>query len=196
MQIALKDKPLSPVDLFTKSYGEYWLEIGFGTGEHVAALMRTYPNRAFIAAEPFINGMGAFLYEIRDDPHDNVRIWQDDGIVLVDGLADACLDGIYILNPDPWPKKRHYKRRIINRENLDRFARILKPGGQLILTTDVDDLANWMTIQTINHAAFIWQVESVADWRIPPNDWIATKYESKGIAAGRKQVYLQFKRMA
>ena len=135
------------------------------------------------------------LYEIRDEAHDNIRVWQDDAVMLVDGLVDACLDGIYILNPDPWPKKRHHRRRIINAENLTRFARILKPGGQLILSTDVDDLANWMTVQTANHPAFAYQAERADDWRKPPAGWIATKYERKGAAAGRRQTYLSFSRL-
>lgn len=196
LQLEVKDgQKLKPAALFRRPFSQLWLEIGFGNGEHLAELIRRHPDHAFIGAEPFINGMGAFLKHIANDPHDLIRVWMDDAIFLVNALPDACLDGIYVLNPDPWPKKRHAKRRIISRENLDRFARVLKPGADLIMSTDVDQLADWMTTQACNHAAFEWQAERVADWRVAPNDWISTRYEQKGAKAGRRQTYLLFKRI-
>jgi tRNA (guanine-N7-)-methyltransferase len=188
-------KTLNPDALYPRSYSQLWLEIGFGNGEHLAELMRRHPDCAYIGAEPFTNGMGAFLKHIANDPHENIRVWMDDAIFLVNALPDACLDGIYVLNPDPWPKKRHAKRRIISRENLDRFARVLKPGTDLIMSTDVDRLADWMTIQSCMHPSFEWRAERVSDWRITPKDWIPTRYEQKGAKAGRRQTYLFFKRI-
>lgn len=186
---------LSPGTLFSEPCKETWLEIGFGNGEHLAALMRAQPENAYIGAEPFINGMAAFLKDIKDEPHDRIRVWMDDAIMLAQSLESECLDGIYVLNPDPWPKKRHHKRRIISQENLNSFARILKPGGQLVMSTDVDDLAKWMVTQCVRHPAFEWTAECADDWRLPPEGWIETRYEQKGSAAGRQQIYLVFRRL-
>lgn len=174
--------------------GKKWLEIGFGNGEHLKGLMERYPDRFYIGAEPFINGMAAFLRSIRGMPHDNIRVWMDDAITLVDAMPDQYLDGIYVLNPDPWPKTRHHKRRIISQENLTKFARILKPGGALIMSSDVDDLSEWMVTQASNHPAFEWTAECAGDWRNPPPGWIKTRYEAKGASAGRKQTYLIFRK--
>jgi tRNA (guanine-N7-)-methyltransferase len=171
-----------------------WLEIGFGSGEHLADLIRRQPDDYFIGAEPFINGMSAFLKDIKDLPNHNIRVLMDDAMRIAHSLSAQTLDGIYILNPDPWPKKRHHKRRIVSAQNLDHFARILKPKGLLMMTTDVDDLAEWMVTQTSNHPAFTWTAERAKDWQTPPEGWLPTRYEQKGEQAGRKQSYLIFER--
>ena len=181
--------------LFSKNLRETWLEIGFGNGEHLAGLMKRHPDIGFIGAEPFINGMAAFLRNIHDQPQDNIRVFMDDAILLVDTLADRSLDRIYVLNPDPWPKKRHHRRRIISRENLGKFARILKPSGLLVMATDVDDLAGWMAAKAATHPAFEWTAECAKDWRTMPEGWITTRYQARGENAGRKQSYLIFKRV-
>ena len=178
--------------IFPTPFHRIFLEIGYGTGEHLAELMRRHRDHGFIGAEPFINGTASFLKMIRNEPHDNIRIWMDDAIPLAETLVDQCLEGIYILNPDPWPKKRHHKRRIINPENLDIFARILKPGGLLTMSTDIDDLAEWMYERATSHPAFEQKPENAADSCTPPPDWIPTKYEKQGLSAGRKQTYLVF----
>ena len=185
---------LDPRQFFDHQTEQIWFEIGFGNGEHVAALMQRYPDRAYLAAEPFVTGMAAFLRMIEDRPERNVRVWMDDAILLTGRLAPASLDGLYILNPDPWPKSRHEKRRVLCRENLDRFARVLKPGGALIAATDHAALADWIMTQFHEHPDFTWTAERADDWRQPPADWIPTRYEEKGRAAGRQQVYLIFKR--
>jgi tRNA (guanine-N7-)-methyltransferase len=196
LQIPIEDgETIDTAALFPRPFPELWLEIGFGNGEHLAELMRRHPDRAFIGAEPFVNGMGAFLKHIAKDLHNNIRVWMDDAIFLVNALPDSCLDGVYVLNPDPWPKRRHAKRRIISPENLDRFARVMKPGAPLIMSTDVDNLANWMVTQAANHDAFEWTAERSADWRVTPAGWIPTRYEQKGAKAGRKQTYLFFKKI-
>ena len=163
-------------------------------GEHLSALMRRHPENAYFGAEPFLNGMAAFLKDIRGEPHERIRVLPDDAMILARSLADASLDGIYILNPDPWPKKRHHKRRIVNRDNLECLARILKPGGALVLSTDVPDLADWMMSEVVIHGGFHWSADSAASWKNPPADWIPTAYERKGAKGAGQMVYLFFEK--
>lgn len=172
-----------------------WMEVGFGNGEHLAALMDRYPDTAFLGVEPFVSGLSMFLKSIQDKRQTHIRVFSDDAMLLADHLPESCLDGIYILNPDPWPKKRHHKRRIVSTRNLDRMARVLKKGGKLIMATDVDDLADWMVTKAFGHSAFTWDAERAEDWRTPPADWIETRYEAKGRQAGRHQTYLFFTRL-
>jgi tRNA (guanine-N7-)-methyltransferase len=186
---------LAPSSLFDFDYKECWFEIGFGAGEHLSALMRRHRDFAWIGAEPFINGMSSFLKDIEDEPKENIRVHMDDAMMVANSLADNSLDGMYVLNPDPWHKKRHYKRRMIQQDNLDCFARILKPGGQLIMSTDVPDLADWMVTQASMHDAFEWDAQCADDWRIPPADWVHTAYEGKRAKNGEAMVYLFFRRI-
>lgn len=186
---------LDPKTLFPASKTEHWLEIGFGNGEHLTALMQTHPENGYIGVEPYINGMAAFLKDIKDEPCDNIRVLMDDAILLCENLTDECLDGIYVLNPDPWPKTRHHKRRIISRDNLDIFARILKPGAALIMSTDVDGLAEWIVTQSFTHPAFEWTAKCADDWRKTPENWIKTRYEEKGAKGSSNMSYLIFKRI-
>lgn len=184
---------LAPSSLFENPALETVFEIGFGAGEHLKAMMERYPERNYIGAEPFINGMSAFLKSIKDMDHGNIRVWMDDAVTLVRSLEDESLSAIYILNPDPWPKKRHEKRRIVRAETLPEYYRALKPGGALIMATDVDALAEWMVTETINHGGFEWQANSSKDWKTMPKDWLlTTRYAAKGEAAGRTETYLMF----
>ena len=184
----------SPQTFFDQPYDTLYAEIGFGDGDMLAVAHKQNPEIGYIGCEPFMNGVCNLLTDIQGNDLDNIRIWQDDALVLLSRLQDDCLDRLYVLNPDPWPKKRHYKRRIIRSETLDLFARVLKKDALLIMTTDVDDLAEWMVTQASNHPDFTWTAENHMDWKTPPQDWISTKYERKGIDAGRKQSYLIFKR--
>ena len=186
----------APASLFA-SQKEIVLEIGFGNGEHLKAMMEARPDRNYIGAEPFINGMSAFLKSIRELPQDNVRVWMDDAVSLVRSMGDESLSAIYILNPDPWPKKKHHKRRIVREETLKEYFRALKPGGDFIMATDVDALAEWMALETVNHGGFEWQASSSKDWQKMPENWfITTRYAAKGEKAGRKESYLIFKKKA
>lgn len=188
-----------PQTFFEQPKDEIHMEIGFGDGEHLAERIRiTKENIGFIGAEPFMNGMAAFLKRVEDFDlnQDSIRIWMDDAIKLIETFEDQSLDLLYVLNPDPWPKTRHHKRRIINPDNLDLFARVLKPNAKLIMTTDVADLADWMVTQGSLHPKFEWDAKDSSGWKIPPQDWITTRYEAKGIKAGRTQTYLLFTRVA
>lgn len=190
-----EDGSIDPATLFDHPYKSLWMEIGFGNGEHLAALMEKHRDSAFIGAEPYLNGMAAFLKHIHGTPHRNVRVFMDDAMMVVRSLKSNTIDGFYVLYPDPWPKAKHHKRRIINQDNLDDFARVLKDGGKLIMTTDVDELAEWMVTEASNHPAFLWTAESADNWKTPPADWIPTRYEEKGIKAGRRQSYLIFEKI-
>lgn len=190
-----EDGALCPSSLFKTEYKECWFEIGFGTGEHLSGLMRRHPENAYIGAEPFMNGMGAFLKDIRDEPNERIRVYADDAMVVAKSLADESLNGMYILNPDPWHKTRHHKRRMVRRENLEQFARIIKPGGQLILSTDVPYLADWMITETLLCDHFKWQANSCKDWQNKPEDWITTAYEVKGAKGAQVMSYLFFERI-
>lgn len=177
---------LDPARLFSSLKTQIWMEIGFGNGEHLLALLRQYPEIGFLGAEPFINGMAALLKAL--DKDENIRVLMDDAMRLVASLKSHSLDRLYILNPDPWPKKRHHKRRIVSQENLHDFARVMKPGAELVMATDVDELAEWMEEQCNAHPAFE-KVSAAA-----PPEWIETRYAFKGRTEGRKQSFLIFKK--
>lgn len=194
-ELLQQNHTLNPCDLHEENLVSHWLEIGFGYGEHMANLAKDNLDIGYLGAEPFINGMAAFLKQAEHQPHHNMRVLMDDGMILARSLMPESLGGIYVLNPDPWHKTRHHKRRIINQENLDVLAKILKKDGQLIMTSDVPDLAEWMCIQASNHPAFEWCANNRDDFFIPPQDWVPTRYEQKGAKGSKKMVYLFFKRI-
>lgn len=200
VQIAETPKPeTTPASLFSKPFKEHWMEIGFGGGEHLYALMQMNPDVAFIGAEPFINGIGAFMQHLNkpDTNLNQIRVFGDDALLLVENLESNSLERLYILNPDPWPKNRHAKRRILSHANLDQFCRVLKPGGLLYTCTDVSNLAEWMCTQLANHKGFEWTANTCNDWKNPPLGWASTtRYREKGAKAGRKMTYLVFKKLA
>ena len=193
-EILSENHQLATADLFYKNFSEFWLEIGFGHGERLAQLCRSNKNVGYIGVEPFMNGMAAFLKDIKEDELDNIRVLMDDGMIVARSLKENSLDGIYILNPDPWHKKRHHKRRILSQKNLDVFSKIIKPGGHLIMSTDVEDLAEWMCLQASHHPDFTWTANNKANWYNAPNDWISTKYEKKGAKGAKKMIYLFFEK--
>jgi tRNA (guanine-N7-)-methyltransferase len=158
-------------------------------------MIRRNPDYGFIGAEPFVNGMTAFLKEIDNEgTTENVRLHMDDAIPLVKSLTPNSIDEIYVLNPDPWHKVRHHQRRIINQGNLDLFSNILKTNGRLIMSTDVKDLIEWMVTEASTHPDFEWEATKADDWRIPPKDWIPTRYETKGAKGADKMNYLFFRK--
>lgn len=187
---------ISPTQIFGQPVTEFHFEIGFGNGEHLLYIMDNHPNSHFIGAEPYVNGMSAFLKSLPTEQiPTNLRVHMDDALMVINSLEDQSVDVLYILNPDPWPKSRHHKRRIVSDENLKKYARVIKDNGMLVQTTDVDDLAEWMLTKTMNCPDFEWQAESPSDWKTAPNGWMATRYENKGRDAGRQQTYLIYKRI-
>lgn len=190
--ILKQDKTTSPEEIFGVVPKNFHFEIGFGGGEHLKWRMEKNPDDHFIGAEIFSNGVASLLKSVKDMPHDNLRVFMDDALIVLNSLPDACIDYMYILNPDPWPKARHHHRRIVVPENLDIYARVLKPGATLLETTDVASLSEWMAEHTENHPAF--EFMNKGDIFTPPAGWEATRYENKGKAAGRHQTYLEFRR--
>ena len=175
---------------------QVWLEIGFGAGEHLAAQAKAHPQTGFIGCEPFINGVAKLLTSIQTYNLKNIRICDDDARPLLDVMDDRSIDRAFILFSDPWPKKRHHKRRFIIEENLNRLARVLKDNAELRFASDHYGFVSWALEQFINHPAFSWNASSIRDWRIPPQDWVATRYEEKALARRVRPTYLLFKRLA
>ena len=186
------NKPSDIAALFDKSFSRYQLEIGFGGGEHLAHQAESNRNTAYIGVEPFINGMAKMLGEIEDRSLENVRLFDDDATQLLDWLPDDCLDQIDLLYPDPWPKKRNWKRRFVSQKNLSRFARVLKPGATFRFASDIDTYINWTLNHVEKHGGLEWQARTADDWRDPWNGWIRTRYEAKAIREGRVPCYLEY----
>ena len=169
------------------------LEIGFGGGEHLIHQARTHAEACFIGVEPFVNSLGKALKSIDELGLENIRLYDDDAIRLLDWLPDNSISRIDLLYPDPWPKKRHWKRRFVNQENLSRFSRILKPGGLFRFASDIDTYVNWTLCHCHLHPSFQWTACQADDWRKPWEGWSSTRYEAKALREGRTPCYLVFK---
>ncbi|WP_075995346.1 tRNA (guanosine(46)-N7)-methyltransferase TrmB [Salaquimonas pukyongi] len=170
------------------------LEIGFGGGEHLVHRARLHPELAFIGCEPFINGMAKAVRAIADNGLANVRLYGEDATGLLDWLPDGSLSRIDLLYPDPWPKKRHWKRRFVNPGNLHRFHRLLKPGGEFRFASDIESYVNWTLRHVFNHGGFEWTALHPDDWHKPWDEWVSTRYEQKAIREGRTPAYFIFRR--
>ena len=158
---------------------EVWLEIGFGGGEHMAAQAARAPDVLILGAEPFQNGVASALRHIDEAQLTNVRVLDGDARELMAHLPDACLSRIFVLFPDPWPKSRHNKRRIVQVETAAEFARLLAPGGKLRFASDWADYVDWTLLRIAANPAFRWTAERADDWHVPPADHITTRYEEK-----------------
>lgn len=190
-----KEVAVDPKVLFDFSPSEIWVEIGFGSGEHLAGQIKANQNVGFIGAEPFVNGVSTFFTLIDKKDALRVRIEMDDAVTMCTRLETGCVDRIYILNPDPWHKKRHHKRRIVRPETLDTYARILRKGGKLILSSDVEYLGEWLLCHTAAHESFEWQVGNWNECYNKPEGWITTRYEVKGAKGAKRQAYFIFERV-
>jgi tRNA (guanine-N7-)-methyltransferase len=195
LAIKQSEAALDPRSLFAPSAKEIWLEIGFGGGEHLAAQAAAHPDVGFIGCEPFVNGVVSLLGQIKAHGLSNVRLWPNDARGLIARLPTASIARAFVLFPDPWPKTRHHKRRLIAAPFLDALARVLAPGAELRVATDDADYLVWILERLPLHPAFRWRAQGSADWRARPADWPPTRYEQKAIAAGRKPTYLRFARV-
>ena len=173
--------PEGPFDPRTLMDGtrEAWLEIGFGGGEHMASQAARAPDVLIVGCEPFLNGVASAVRHVAEQELKNVRIHDGDARELAARLPDASLDRVFILFPDPWPKARHHKRRIVQPEMVAELARVLKPGGRLRFATDVAGYADWALERILASPEFDWPAQKADDWRVAPSDHITTRYEEK-----------------
>ena len=185
---------LEPGSLFSHKPEAYWLEIGFGAGEHLAWQAAQNRHLGLLGAEVFVNGIASLLAQVEAQGLENVRIYQGDGRELLAVLPDASIARAFALFPDPWRKTRHHKRRLVQGETLDELARVLIDGAELRLASDHQDYLAWMLEHTTTHPAFEWLARGPADWRHRPADWPASRYEQKALAEGRRAAYLRFRR--
>ncbi|MCR8546641.1 tRNA (guanosine(46)-N7)-methyltransferase TrmB [Salipiger sp. P9] len=184
--------PLDPGALFGGR--PVWLEVGFGGGEHMVHQAATHPDMGIIGCEPFMNGVAMLLGKIRQAGVENVRVHPGDVRNLFDVLPEASIAKAFLLYPDPWPKKRHHKRRFVTQEHLAPLARVLKPGGEFRVATDIPDYVR-QTLLEVPKAGFDWLAERPEDWREPWDDWLSTRYEQKALREGRVPHYLTFRRL-
>jgi tRNA (guanine-N7-)-methyltransferase len=173
---------------------EVWLEAGFGAGEHLATQAAGHPDALLLGAEPFVNGIAACLAHLDDAALTNVRLLHGDVRSLMARLPDGVLDRVYVLFPDPWPKTRHKKRRLIEPGFIGEAARLMRPGAVLRFATDWADYADWTLERFIASPAFRWTAERAGDWREPPADHVTTRYETKRLG-DCAPIWLAFERV-
>ena len=190
-----KPAPSDPRTLFANAPGEVHLEIGFGGAEHLIAQAKSNPPYGFIGSDAFINGVAKALVAIDEDKLENVRLHFGDASELIDWLPPNSLAGIDLLYPDPWPKRRHWKRRFIQDETLTRLARILKPGGELRFATDIADYAVYALARVLRSPDFVWTAQDADDWRKPWAGFSSTRYEAKAKREGRVPAYFIFRKV-
>lgn len=174
--------------------GDVWLEIGFGGGEHLLWQARDNPAVAVIGSEPFEDGVVKVLTAIEAGGLGNVRVWADDVRPMLRVLPDASLARVFILFPDPWPKRRHVKRRLIQPALVAELARVMRPGAELRFATDIGDYARTALLAVYANGSFDWTAARPADWRHRPDDWPATRYEQKAVREERRCYFFSFRR--
>ncbi len=180
--------------LFPVPVDEVCCEIGFGGGEYLIAQAESHPHTGFIGCEPFVNGMAKALAAIDARGLTNIRLHLGDAVPVIDLLLDASLASIDLIYPDPWPKRRHWKRRFVQERTVADMARILRPGGKFRFVSDIPDYAAWTLARMLRSADFIWTAERADDWRQPWPGFVRTRYEAKAMREGRVPCYLVFER--
>ena len=180
--------------LFPGAVEAVHLEIGYGGAEHLLQQARLFPKTGFIGCEAFEDGVAKALAGIESLNLDNVRLHFGDAIDLVHWLPDQSIDRVYLLYPDPWPKRRHWKRRFISRERLEDLVRILRPGGELRFASDISSNITWTLAQAARNPLLQWRGMRPSDWQAPWGEWISTRYEKKALREGRRPAYFIFER--
>jgi tRNA (guanine-N7-)-methyltransferase len=195
-QLALDLAPSPPAlaALFPDPVEAVRLEIGFGGGEHLVSEALQHPRTGFIGVEPFINGMAKMLAAIADRSLANVRLHHGDATDVIAWLPAGSLARVDLLYPDPWPKRRHWKRRFVQDESIAAIARVLRPGGEFRFASDIPDYAAWTLMRLLRSPDFEWTAERADDWRLPWTGFFQTRYEAKAEREGRVPCYLIFRR--
>jgi tRNA (guanine-N7-)-methyltransferase len=191
---------IAPNDLaegrvFARTPREMWLEIGFGAGEHLVEQAKANPDVGVVGCEPFLNGIVAALAGLKREDISNVRLRHGDAQAVIDAVPDAFFSRVFVLYPDPWPKRRHNKRRLISESLIDALARVMRKGAELRFATDIDDYAGWTLARFLASPHFRWAVAQADDWRRSWPEWRPTRYEAKARVESRKSVYLTFVRL-
>jgi tRNA (guanine-N7-)-methyltransferase len=187
--------PVELAALFAVPVREVQLEIGFGGGENLIAQAKAKPDTGFVGVEPFVNGMAKALAAIDELGLRNIRLYFDDATPLVAWMPDASLARIDLIHPDPWPKRRHWKRRFVQDATIVEFTRILRRDGELRFVTDIADYASWTLQRFIRSRDFDWTAQCADDWRRPWADFTATRYHAKAARAQRPPCFLTFRRV-
>lgn len=185
---------LDPASLFPFRPVQIWLEIGFGSGEHLIEQARRHPHIGFIGCEVFVNGIAALLTNVERLGLVNLRVFDDDARLLLTALPPASLGRAFLLFPDPWPKARHAKRRFVGAANIAVMAQLLADGAAFRIATDDSGYVRWTLQHLNNQGEFRWGAVGPKDWRDPPADWVETRYQRKAQAADRNVAFLSFER--
>jgi tRNA (guanine-N7-)-methyltransferase len=172
---------------------DIWLEIGFGGGEHMVHMAATYPDIGFIGCEPYMNGVAMLLGKIRKAGVTNLAVHPGDVRHMFDVLPEGSISKVFLNYPDPWPKTRHHRRRFVTQEHLVPLHRVMKPGAELRVATDIKDYVR-QTMEEVPKAGFSWTAERPDDWRVAWDDWHSTRYEQKAIREDRTPHYMTFRR--
>jgi len=188
----------SPADmaaLFNPKVEDIRLEIGFGGGEHLIAEALGFPDVGFIGCEPYVNGMAKILTRIEAHNIGNIKLFAGDAAELLAWAPPHSLDRIDLIHPDPWPKRRHWKRRFVQDATVAAMARALKPASEFRFVCDIDDYVAWTLQRLVRSPDFIWTAERADDWRLPWADYTMTRYGRKAMREGRRAAYLRFRRI-
>jgi tRNA (guanine-N7-)-methyltransferase len=180
--------------LFEPPVHQLRLEIGFGGGEHLVAEAKAFPTTGFIGCEPYVNGMAKILAQIDAHAIGNVRLYAGDASDLLAWLPPQSLARIDLIHPDPWPKRRHWKRRFVQEATISAMARVLQPGGEFRFVSDIDDYCAWTLWHLLRAPDFVWTAERADDWRLPWDGYTMTRYGQKATREGRVANYLRFRR--
>jgi tRNA (guanine-N7-)-methyltransferase len=197
-KLALDFSRAAPADLstlFPMPVGEIMLDIGFGGGESMITQAKAHPQIGFIGVEPFVNGMARALAAIEESKLQNVRLHFDDAAILIAWLPPASLSRIDLVHPDPWPKRRHWKRRFVQDETIVQLARILRRGGEFRFVTDIADYASWTLQRFMRSSAFEWTALRADEWRKPWPEFTPTRYHAKAAREDRASCFLVFRRI-
>lgn len=194
LAVPMTDNDIDLPALFPKNITGFWLEIGFGSGEHLAWQAEHNPDIGIIGCEPFLNGVAALLGKLEKSGAKNVRIHNEAAEILLDKLPPASISKAFLLFPDPWPKTSHHKRRFVSPPNIQRLARVLTDDAELRVGTDHSGYGEWILWHFLNSDLFDWPAETAEDWRVRPADWPPTRYEQKALAKGLRPVYYRFRR--
>lgn len=187
--------PADLAEIFDGGCEDIRLEIGFGGGEHLIAEAQAFPTIGFIGCEPYVNGMAKILTQIEVHDIHNIRLFAGDAAELLAWAPPQSMRRIDLIHPDPWPKRRHWKRRFVQDATIAAMARILKRDGEFRFVSDIDDYCAWTLAHLLRAPDFLWTAERASDWQLPWSDYTMTRYGAKAEREGRKAAYLRFRRV-